>query len=83
MAKRKINSAELVAIWLCNAAREMGHQDTMREVIQRADKYATEIYAAPDEEETLETEDGFGVRDVLARFASAWDDAEREARNNA
>ena len=83
MAKRKINSAELVAIWLCNAAREMGHHDTVREVIQRAAKHAAEIYATPDEEENLETVDGLGVRDALARFASAWDDAEREARENA
>jgi hypothetical protein len=83
MAKRKLNSAELVAIWLYNAAREMGHQDTVREVIHRAAKHAAEIYAAPDEEESLETEDGFGVRHTLARFATTWDETEREVSDNA
>lgn len=70
-----------IAVWLHVAARELGQTAVVRSVIRRAAETATGMYVPPGADQLTEPvkgDWGADVVDALGRFASLWDELERE-----
>jgi hypothetical protein len=72
-----MNELELVAIWLNGAALELGRKDDFRKIIRLAAVHADEMYTPEDES----YHDPLGVRAVIAAFAAAVDQDDRDRKD--
>ena len=79
MAKKRIDEVEFLAIWLHGAAAEAGHLQLVRGLIQTAMKQAIEMYGLPELDEPDDPQD---IPTVIGKFAAAWDDFDRQVRQD-
>jgi hypothetical protein len=74
---------EQLAWWLHGAATEAGHKQIVRDVIGRASAMIQNGYGLPDDDQLDEIDDiSTEIRDIIARFAAAWDECERDQRED-
>jgi hypothetical protein len=77
MAK-KIDEVSLVAGWLYVAAYEAGQVELVRKLIHDAMQASIEMYGLPGEDEPDDPQEVPNI--IGSRFASAWDECERQQR---
>lgn len=80
MPKTRNNDVEVLATWLCGASLQKPDGfDTLRQIVRQAAVDAAEMYADEGELKGDEDEpaDPLGVRDIVARFATALDEDKR------
>lgn len=78
-----MSEIEQLAGWLHAAADEAGHKQIVRDVIGRTSAMIQDGYGLPDDDQLDDIDDiSTELRDIIARFAAAWDDCERELRRD-
>lgn len=78
---KKTRLVELLAVWLTDAANDLGgaaKRAELRQIVRKAAMTAAETYA--EDPFDIEESDSFGVVHLIARFAAAMDEHEKDIR---
>lgn len=78
--EKKVDELQFLARWLYVAAEEANQVELVRGLIGDAMKASVEMYGLPDEDDLDDSEE---IPEIIGgRFAAAWDECERERRED-
>lgn len=73
-----LDEVRYVAMWLYTAAQQKDQLDNVRSLIRGAMDETIDMYGLPGFEEK---DDKYDIPGIIAKFASYWDEFDREVKN--